>query len=135
MRSPITISTDLFVPSHGPPPPPGEMLLQEFMKPYGLTQQALADAMRVTRVRVNEIINGRRGITADSALRLARVFSTSVDLWLKMQLSTDLYAALHSSAAKQIAAIRPVKVRRVHRRGARARRRTTKRTSHQPSAT
>jgi len=82
------------------------MLFEEFMKPHGLTQRALADAMGVTRVRINEIINERRGVTADTALRLARVFGTSVDFWLNLQLACDLFDALHSPKAKSIAKIR-----------------------------
>jgi len=84
------------------------MLVEEYMKPLGLTQQALAEAMGVTRVRVNEIINGRRGVTADTALRFARVLGTSVDFWLRLQLACDLYDALHSSKGKAIARLRRV---------------------------
>jgi addiction module HigA family antidote len=84
------------------------MLIEEYMKPLGLTQQALAKAMGVTRVRVNEIINGRRGVTADTALRLAKAFDTSVDFWLRLQLACDLYDALHSPKAKAIAGVRRV---------------------------
>lgn len=84
------------------------MLVEEFMKPMGLTQQALADAMAVTRVRVNEIVNGRRGITADTALRLAKALGTSVDFWLRLQLACDLFDALHSPKAKAIAKVRRV---------------------------
>ena len=84
------------------------MLVEEFMKPLGLKQQALADAMAVTRVRVNEIINGRRGITADTALRLARALGTSVDFWLRLQLACDLFDALHSPKAKAIAKVRRI---------------------------
>jgi addiction module HigA family antidote len=83
-------------------------LFEEYMKPLGLTQAALAEAMGVTRVRVNEIINGRRGVTADTALRLAKAFGTSVDFWLRLQLACDLYDALHSPKAKAIAKIRRV---------------------------
>jgi addiction module HigA family antidote len=84
------------------------MLVEEYMKPLGLTQSALAEAMGVTRVRVNEIINGRRGVTADTALRLAKAFGTSVDFWLRLQLACDLFDALHSPKAKVIARIRRV---------------------------
>ena len=78
------------------------------MKPLGVTQQALASAMGVTRVRVNEIVNGKRGITADTALRLAKALGTTVDFWLKLQLACDLYDAMHSPKAKKIARIRRV---------------------------
>lgn len=84
------------------------MLVEEYMKPLGLTQKALAGAMGVTRVRVNEIINGRRGVSADTALRLAKAFGTSVDFWLRLQLACDLYDALHSPKARAIARVRRV---------------------------
>src|ERR1700704_4977405 len=103
-----TIRTDIFIPAARRPTSPGTMLVEEYMKPLGLTQQALAEAMGVTRVRVNEIINGRRGVTADTALRLARAFGTSVAFWLRLQLACDLYDALHSPKAKAIAKVRRV---------------------------
>ncbi len=103
-----TIKTDIFIPSARRPTSPGTMLVEEYMKPLGLTQQALAEVMGVTRVRVNEIINGRRGVTADTALRLAKAFGTSVDFWLRLQLACDLFDAIHSPKAKAIAKIRRV---------------------------
>ena len=103
-----TIKTDIFVPSARRPTIPGTMLVEENMNPLGLTQQALAETMGVTRVRVNETINGRRDVTADTALRLARAFGTSVDFWLRLQLACDLYDALHSPKAKAIAKVRRV---------------------------
>ena len=103
-----TIRTDIFVPSARRPTSPGTMLVEEFMKPIGLTQQALADAMMVTRARVNEIINGRRGVTADTALRLAKALGTSVDFWLRLQLACDLFDALHSPKAKAISKVRRI---------------------------
>jgi addiction module HigA family antidote len=103
-----TIKTDIFIPSARRPTSPGTMLVEEYMKPLGLTQAALAEAMGVTRVRVNEIINGRRGVTADTALRFAKALGTSVDFWLRLQLACDLFDALHSPKAKAIAKIRRV---------------------------
>jgi antitoxin HigA-1 len=108
LKSSTTIKTDIFIPSPRRPTTPGTMLVEEYMKPLGLTQQALADAMGITRVRVNEIINGRRGVTADTALRLARVLGTSVDFWLRLQLACDLYDALHSRKGKTIARLRRI---------------------------
>ena len=73
------------IPSHRSPTHPGEMLLEEFLIPLGITQRELADAIHVPYQRVNEIVNGRRGITPGTALRLAKFFGTSPDFWLNLQ--------------------------------------------------
>lgn len=73
------------IPTHRPPTHAGEMLLEEFLIPLGLTQQDLANAIHVPYQRVNEIINRRRGITPSTALRLAKFFSTSPDFWMNLQ--------------------------------------------------
>jgi addiction module HigA family antidote len=75
---------------------PGEILVEEFMKPLGLTQSALAEAMGVQRKHVNELCNGRRNVTAATALILARVFGNTPDFWLNVQRRTDLWNAMHS---------------------------------------
>jgi addiction module HigA family antidote len=69
------------------------MLLEEFLSPMGLTQRELANAIHVPYQRVNEIINGRRGITPRTALRLAKFFGMSADFWMNVQLRWDLYQA------------------------------------------
>jgi len=69
----------------------GEILVEEFMKPIGLTQGALAEAMGVQRKHVNELCNDRRNVTAATALILARVFGNSPDFWLNVQRRTDLW--------------------------------------------
>jgi addiction module HigA family antidote len=69
---------------------PGEILAQEFMAPYGLSANALARSLGVPVTRISEVIRGRRGISADSALRLARFFGTTPDLWLGLQAEYDL---------------------------------------------
>ncbi|MFY9269214.1 MAG: HigA family addiction module antitoxin [Candidatus Manganitrophaceae bacterium] len=69
---------------------PGEILLEEFIKPSGKTQAALAEELGWTRARLNELIRGKRGITADAALDLARVFGTSAKLWMNLQATYDL---------------------------------------------
>jgi addiction module HigA family antidote len=74
----------------------GEMLIEEFMEPLGLTQGALAEAMGVQRKHVNELCNNRRKITAPTALILARVFGNSPDFWLNIQRRSDLWDAMHS---------------------------------------
>ena len=72
---------------------PGEVLLEEFLRPAGLSQSALARAMRVPPRRVNEIVLGKRTITADTALRLARALGTSERFWLGLQADYDLEEA------------------------------------------
>jgi addiction module HigA family antidote len=74
----------------------GEVLIEEFMKPMGLTQAALAEAMGVQRKHVNELCNDRRTVTAPTALILARVFGNTPDFWLNVQRRTDLWDAMHS---------------------------------------
>jgi addiction module HigA family antidote len=69
------------------------MLLEEFLNPMGLTQRELADGIRVPYQRVNELVNGRRGITPATALRLAKFFGTTPDLWMNLQLRWDLFHA------------------------------------------
>ena len=73
-----------------PPVHPGELLEEEFLKPLGLTQYRLAERIHVPRRRINEIVLGTRGITADTALRLARFFGTSDRFWLNLQATYDL---------------------------------------------
>ncbi|WP_223218317.1 HigA family addiction module antitoxin [Rhizobium wenxiniae] len=73
----------------------GEILVEEFMQPMGLTQAALAEAMGVPRKHVNELCNDRRTITVPTALILARVFGNSPDFWLNIQRRSDLWAAMH----------------------------------------
>ena len=79
------------IPTHRAPIHPGEMLLHEFLKPMGISQQALADAIHVPYQRVNELVNGKRGITPGTALRLAKFFGVSADFWLNLQIRWDLY--------------------------------------------
>lgn len=76
-----------------PPLHPGEVLLEEFLLPLDISQNKLALAMRVPTRRINEIVHGRRRITADTALRLARFFGTSAQFWLGLQLDYDLDVA------------------------------------------
>jgi antitoxin HigA-1 len=81
------------IPTHRSPTHPGEMLLEEFLEPMALSQRELADAIHVPYQRINEIINGRRGITPSTALRLAKFFGMSADFWMNLQLRWDLYRA------------------------------------------
>ncbi len=94
------------VPTHRRPTHPGEMLLEEFLRPMGITQRELADAIHVPYQRINEIINGRRGITPSTALRLAKFFGMSPDFWMNLQLRWDLYQA-QQSERDELQSIRP----------------------------
>ncbi len=80
------------VPTHREPTHPGEMLIEEFLVPMGISQKDLADSIHVPYQRINEIINKKRGITPSTALRLAKFFGLSEDFWMNIQLRCDLYA-------------------------------------------
>ena len=97
------------IPTHRTPTHPGEMLLEEFLRPMGLTQRELSVAIRVSYQRVNEIINGRRRITPSTALRLAKFFGVSPDFWMNIQLRWDLYFAKQSEA-DNLKTIKPITV-------------------------
>jgi addiction module HigA family antidote len=72
---------------------PGEILLEDFMKPLELSQYRLAHDIGVTPIRISQIVNGQRSITVDTAMRLARYFSTSAEVWLRLQVRYDLEVA------------------------------------------
>ena len=79
------------VPTNRQPTHPGEMLLEEFLDPMGLTQRDLADGIHVPYQRVNELVNQRRGVTPSTALRLAKFFGTTAGYWMNLQLRWDLF--------------------------------------------
>ena len=79
------------------PPHPGSVLKREFLAPLGLSQVELAERIGVSFPRVNEIINGKRGITVDTALRLARLFGTTPQFWMNLQRDYDLAIAVETS--------------------------------------
>ena len=89
-----------------PPIHPGEQLREEFMVPMRLSSTALARALNVTPARINEIVRERRGISADTALRLARFFNTSHHFWLNLQANYDVQCA-EDAAGRIIAKIKP----------------------------
>jgi antitoxin HigA-1 len=100
---------EMRIPAERPPTPPGETLLEEFLKPLGMTQAELADRIGVSYVRLNEIVNGRRGITPSTALRLAKALGTAPDFWLNSQLAVDLYRVSHDEQeVRQLERIEPV---------------------------
>lgn len=79
----------------------GEILTEEFMRPMGLTQAALAEAMGVLRKHVNELCGNRRAVTAATALILARVFGNSVDFWLNTQRRNDLWTVMNTPEQRE----------------------------------
>ena len=97
------------IPTHRNPTHPGEMLLEEFLIPMGITQKELAKAIHVPYQRVNEIINKRRGITPSTALRLAKYFGMTEDFWIILQLRWEIYK-IKNKEAKELKTIRPVSV-------------------------
>jgi addiction module HigA family antidote len=78
----------------GPAIPPGEILLEEYLKPLALGQLQAAERLGISLNRLNEIVLGKRGITADTALRLARLLKTSPQLWMRLQADWDLHQAV-----------------------------------------
>lgn len=88
------------IPTHRQPTHPGEILLEEFLIPMGITQQELASALHVPYQRINEIVHGRRSVTPSTALRLAKFFGVSADFWLSLQLRWDLYHAQQSEQSE-----------------------------------
>lgn len=82
------------LPKNRPPTHPGEMLLKEFLEPSGITQLALARHLGWTYARLNEIINGRRGVTADSALALGDALGTGPEFWLNLQRDWNLWHSM-----------------------------------------
>jgi addiction module HigA family antidote len=97
------------LPAHRPPTHPGEMLLEEFLRPLGISQSAFAIRLGVSFPRLNEIVRGKRGVTPDTALRLARVLGMSADFWLGLQQDWDLWHAMRGKRAARIADLEPLR--------------------------
>ena len=93
-----------------PPIHPGEILLEDFMKPLGLSMNRVALELRVPVTRIGEIVHGRRGITADTALRLGRYFNISPRFWLNAQAAYDLEVAEDALAEQVEREVRPIAV-------------------------
>jgi addiction module HigA family antidote len=98
------------IPTHRAPTHPGDILKTRFLQPLHLTQVAAAERLGIPLQRLNEIVRRRRGVTPDTALRLARLFGNSPGFWLNLQLAWDLYHAQHAPGAAAIARIRPLRV-------------------------
>ena len=88
------------IPTDRQPTHPGEMLVREFLEPMGITQRELATAIHVPYQRVNELVNGKRGVTPSTALRLARFFDMSEGFWLNLQARWDLFHAQKAEASE-----------------------------------
>ena len=93
-----------------PPPHPGETIREDILKPLGMSVNQLAKALGITAARLNDIVRGRRGITADTALRLARYLGTSAEFWLGLQLEYDLRIAEKKVRAAIDRQVKPRKV-------------------------
>jgi addiction module HigA family antidote len=94
-----------------PPVHPGEILLHDFLEPLGLSQNALAQALGVTPMRVSQIVRGQRAITADTALRLARYFGTRAGWWLDLQTHFDLETAADQLETRIARTVKPCTLR------------------------
>ncbi len=87
----------------GPAIHPGEILLEEFLKPLEMTQAAAAQKLGMSTVRLNELVRGKRGVTADTAIRLAQLFKTTPQFWMHMQANYDLKAAMQRRRSMKVA--------------------------------
>lgn len=97
------------IPTHGRPVGPGEILVEEFLRPLGISQAAFAERIGVSPARLNTIVKGKRAVTPDTAMRLERALGMEAQFWLNLQTIVDLYDAQRSPAAKDIARIRPIR--------------------------
>jgi addiction module HigA family antidote len=98
------------LPKNRRPTHPGEIFLEEFLIPLGITQKDAAERLRISYPRMNEIIRGKRSVTPDTALRLARFTSTEPEFWLNLQQAVDLWDAIHSDQAGELKKIQPAQV-------------------------
>jgi len=95
--------------SHRPPTHPGEMLLEEFLRPLGITQSAMAARLEISFPRLNKIVRGKRSVTPDTALRLERVLGMPADFWLSLQMDWDVWHIKRGSDASRIARLQPIR--------------------------
>lgn len=99
------------LPQERPPTHPGEMLREEFLEPLGISQSAFATRLGVSFPRLNEVVNAKRAVTPDTALRLARVLGMPADFWLGLQSDWDLWHAMRGKNAGEIERLEPVSQR------------------------
>lgn len=104
LNSSTTTESDLIEPIH-----PGEILMEDFIEGFGITQNKLAVSIGVPPRRINEIVHGKRGITADTAIRLARYFGTSEEFWMNLQSNYEL-RIVRRELRDKVAEITPLKV-------------------------
>ncbi len=97
---------------HKPPVTPGEVLIEEFLRPLGISQAELSVRIGITRAHVNEIARGKRTVTPETALRFERALGMPAQFWLNLQLAFDLYNTLHSRRGARIKNIKPFPSRR-----------------------
>jgi len=96
------------LPSLRRPVHPGRVFLEEFLRPLGITQKKAARLLRISYPRMNEIVNGKRRVTPETALRLARLTSTDAESWLNLQQAVDLWDAMRSAEVEEIEKINPL---------------------------
>lgn len=98
------------LPKNRRPTHPGEVFLEDFLTPLGITQKEAAERLRISYPRMNEIVNGKRTVTPDTALRLGRFTGTEPEFWLNLQQAVDLWDAMHSEDAAELREIQPAGV-------------------------
>jgi addiction module HigA family antidote len=98
------------LPKNRRPTHPGKVFLEDFLIPLGITQKDAAERLRISYPRMNEIIKGKRSVTPDTALRLARFTGTEPEFWLNLQQAVDLWDAVHSDQARELKEIEPAHV-------------------------
>jgi antitoxin HigA-1 len=101
---------ELFVPSNRRPTMPGEMLVEEFLSPLSISQLKFAEQIGVTYPRLNEIVNGKRAVSVDTAMRFAKALGTTPQFWMNLQTVVDIYDAQHGPAAKVIDKIKRIPI-------------------------
>jgi antitoxin HigA-1 len=92
----------MLIPTNRRPITPGDVLREDFLEPLGLTQANAAEALGVDRTSLNELINGRLGVTTEMALRLGHAFRTSPQYWINLQIAVDMFDAQQSEVAAAI---------------------------------
>jgi len=93
------------IPTHREPEHPGVILLEEFIQPHGLTITRAAELLKMNRQRLDAVVNGRRSITPDTALRLERLFGSSAGFWLNLQQAYDLWHAMRAPGVADVEGI------------------------------